>query len=156
MDLEAGGELMMFLGMFLGITVAGAAGWLLGSWLAFAIGLVPLVVLGALFGWLHDMYSYQRRIIETPELIDVRAQELMSAGQWREASQWLLHAANLVEQAAKEGRPDREAILALAARWQALARTCVQRYVGADYELFRAFRALREGERKRKRKRKRA
>jgi hypothetical protein len=142
---------MTFLGMFLGITVAGAAGWLLGSWLAFAIILVPLVALGALFGSLHDMYSYQQRIIETPELIDVQVHELMSASQWREASRVLLHAANLVEQAAKEARPDREAVAALAARWQALASTCVRRDVGESYELFRAFRALRDRPRRRTR-----
>ena len=135
---------MMVLGILVAVTVAGAAGWLLGSWLAFAIGLVPLVVLGALFGSLHDMYAYQQRIIDTPELIDVKVHELMSASQWREASRVLLHAASLVEQAARDARPDREAVAALAARWEALARTCIQRDVGESYELFRAFRASRK------------
>jgi hypothetical protein len=140
---------MMFLGILLAIVVAGAAGWLLGSWLAFAISLVPLIVLGALFGSMRDMYAYQQRIIETPELIDVRVQELMNAGQWREASRELLRAANLVGQAARDERPDREAIQALAARWEALARTCVQRDVGENYEPFRAFRAQRKRHRDR-------
>jgi hypothetical protein len=136
---------MTILGMLVAACVAGAAGWLLGSWLAFAIGLVPLVVLGALFGSLHDLYAYQQRIIDTPELIDVRVHELMSAGQWREASRVLLHAANLVEQAAREGRPDRETVQALARRWESLARTCVQRDVGENYELFRALRERQRG-----------
>jgi hypothetical protein len=147
---------MIVLGILLGIIVAGAAGWLLGSWLAFAIGVVPLVMVGMLFGALHDMYAYQRRIIDTPELIDVQVRELMSAGQWREASRVLLRAANLVEQAASEARPDRAAVAALAARWEALARTCVQRDVGDSYELFRSYRSFGSYRARRKRHRDRA
>lgn len=144
---------MMFLGVLVAITVAGAAGCLLGSWLAFAISVVPLVVVGMLFGSFHDMYAYQRRIIDTPELIDVQVHELMSAGQWREAGRVLLRAANLVEQAASEARPDREAVAALAARWEALARTCVNRDVGDNYERFRSYRSFGSYRARRKRHR---
>jgi hypothetical protein len=147
---------MIVLGILLGIIVAGAAGWLLGSWLAFAIGVLPLVAVGMLFGALHDMYAYQRGIIDTPELIDVQVHELMSAGQWREASRVLLRAANLVEQAASEARPDRAAVAALAARWEALARTCVQRDVGESYELYRSYRSFGSYRARRKRHRDRA
>jgi hypothetical protein len=131
---------MAIVGGILGFAVAGAAGWLLGSWLAFVISALPLVALGMLFGGIHDMYEQQRRFIDTPELIDVQADELMRAGQWREASRVLLHAAKLVEQAAREPRPDREAVAALAARWEARARTCIHRDVNVNYERFRAWR----------------
>lgn len=131
--------MMTFLGGILGLVLAGAAGWLLGSWLAFAIAVVPLVIVSALLGASFDMYEFQKRIIGKPEIIDDRVDELVRADKWREAARWLLHGARLVEQAAREPRPDREALRALAARWNALARACVQHDVDRNYEAFRAF-----------------
>lgn len=141
---------MIIVGGVLGFAVAAAAGWLLGSWLAFVVCALPLGALGAILGLGHENYEQQQRIIDTPELIDVQADELMRAGEWRRAGRVLLEAAKLAEQAAREPRPDREAIAALAARWEAQASTCIRRDVNDNWERFRAFR---ERERKRKRDR---
>jgi hypothetical protein len=127
-------------GVLVGLAVAGAAGWLLGSWLVFALSALPLAGLGVMFGMLYRVYRQQRRVIETPERVDAQVDELMRAGQWRQASRVLLYAAHLAEEAAKEPRPDRDALAALAARWDALARTCIGHDVNRRFDAFRAWR----------------
>jgi hypothetical protein len=123
-------------GALVGLALAGAAGWLLGSWLVFVLCVLPLMVSGLLIGMAWDMDAHQKRIIAHPEVIDGEVAKLMNAGKWREASQRLLFGAKMVEQAAKAPRPDREALLALARRWHAQARVCIDRYTGV-HGLFR-------------------
>jgi hypothetical protein len=86
------------------------------------------------------MYSLQRHIVAHPERIDTRADQAMRAGQWREASRQLLLGARMVTQAARDPGQDREALVALAQRWEALARTCIQRDIDTNWDAFRAFR----------------
>jgi hypothetical protein len=124
----------------LGLALAGVAGYLLHSWLVFALVAMSLTPLGMMLGWMWSTYSLQRRIVAHPEFIDTRADQAMRAGKWREASQWLLLGARLAEQAAPDPRHDREALEALARRWEALARTCMNRHVGMHWDAFRAFR----------------
>lgn len=123
-------------GALVGLALAGAAGWLLGSWLVFALCVLPLMAAGLLLGMPWDMAAHEKRIIEHPEAIDRQVAQLMSAGKWREASQRLLISAKMVEQAAKAPRADRDALLALARRWNAQARVCIDRYTGV-HGLFR-------------------
>lgn len=126
--------------MLLGLALGGVVGYLLHSWLVFVIAASSLMALGAMLGGLWSVYSTQRHIVAHPEYIDTRAEQAMRAGRWREASRWLLLGAKLANQAAREPRPDREAIAALARRWEDLARTCIHRDVGVNWEAFRAFR----------------
>lgn len=132
--------MMMLLCVPLGLALAGLVGYLLHSWLVFVIVAVSLTALSVLLGCLWSMYSLQRRIVAHPELIDTRVEQAMRAGKWREASQWLLLGARLAKQAAREPGQDREALAALAQRWEALARTCMQRHIGVHWDAFRDFR----------------
>lgn len=124
----------------LGLVLAGVAGYLLESWLVFALVAMSLTPLAMMLGWMWSMYSLQRRIVAHPEIIDTRADAAMRAGKWREASQWLLLGARLANQAIPDPRQDREALVALARRWEALARTCIDRHIGMSWDAFRAFR----------------
>lgn len=87
-----------------------------------------------------SLYELQRRIVAHPERFEARVEQVMQDGRWREASRLLLMGAQTVTQAARDPGQDREALLALAQRWEALARTCVVRDVNLDWEAFRAFR----------------
>ena len=136
--------MMSVVGALLGLALAGVASHLLGSWLVFAVTAVPLTALGILFGWMWSARSLQRRIVAHPELIDTRVEQAMRAGQWREASRWLLLGARMATQAAQDPGQDREALVALAQRWEALARTCMQRHVGIHWDAFRTFRDQRD------------
>lgn len=136
--------MMMFLGGLLGLALAGVAGLLLDSWLVFAVSAVPLTALGILLGWMWSMYSLQRHIVAHPEFIDTRVEQAIRAGQWREASRWLLLGARMATQAARDPGQDRETLVARAQRWEALARTCIQRDIGINWDAFRAFRDQRD------------
>lgn len=135
--------MMVFPCGLLGLALAAAAGYLLHSWVVFAVSVVPLTALGMMFGWMWALYTLQRRIVAHPERLDARVEEAMQAGRWREASRLLLMGAKMVTQAARDPGQDREALLALAQRWEALARTCIDRDVGLDWDAFRASREQR-------------
>jgi hypothetical protein len=132
--------MMMFLCGLLGLALAVVTSYLLHSWLVFAVLAVPLTALGMLFGWMWSTYSLQRRIVAHPELIDTRVEQAMRANQWREASRLLLLGARMATQAARDPGRDRETLVALAQRWEALARTCIQRDIDTNWDAFRAFR----------------
>ena len=137
--------MMIFPCGLLGLALAALAGYLLSSWLVFAVFAVPLTALGLLSGWMWAAYSLQRHIVAHPERIDTRAEQAMRTGQWREASRLLLMGARMVTQAARDPGQDREALMALAQRWEALARTCIQRDIDVNHDAFRAFRDKRDG-----------
>jgi hypothetical protein len=132
---------MGILGALVGVALASAAGWLLGSWLVFAVSVLPLVVVGALLGMGRDMVGYQRLIIAKPAVVDDDVARLVSREKWREAHQRLQHAVGLLEQATRTPRPDRDAIEALAARWRSQAQTCMDRHLGFERGPLRAARA---------------
>lgn len=128
---------MGIIGGLVGIALASTAGWVLGSWLVFAIIVLPLGALGAMLGMGSDMRSYQRLIIAKPAVVDDEVARLTSQGKWSDACLRLRHAVALLEQANRTPRPDREAVQALAARWRSQAEACMDRHLGFDRAPFR-------------------
>ncbi len=113
----------------IGLGIALTAAAVLGSWLLFVVIAAPLALVGAMFGFLVELWCDQQAITRDPDRLAQEADHLARAGEFRSAAAVLVRGAVLVEDAANDSSTDTEKLRALAARWTALAKEYIEKDV---------------------------
>lgn len=121
---------MILAGASLGLAAALIMAATLGSWLVFAVLVVPFMFLGGVAGILYEWQAMARDIIADPQSVDREARYLATKRNFRQAANVLLHAAstlrNSTSASARLSAEEQAAMQAHIQRWTTQARHYIE------------------------------